>query len=270
MKDDLTGIMVVKIGGVALGKGDTTLSDIVEMQLRGVPLVIIHGGGNTVTEWMKRQQIETRFVRGERYTDGPALETVAAVLKGVINARLTAAVNAIGGRAVGLTGIDGAILKSVLREDMGYVGKIINVDVSLLRTLLLDGQIPVLAPLSQRIVDGEPEPPNYLNVNGDIAAGEIAATIGASKLVFMTDVPGIKDARGHVIDHLSGEEAAKLIEIGLADGGMIPKITAARRALSAGAVARIIDGTVPHALLGELEDGHGGTTICKNNVEEER
>jgi acetylglutamate kinase len=262
MTDNLNGIMVVKIGGVALGSQDTTLADIVELQRRGVPLVIVHGGGNVITSWLERQQIPVRFVRGERVTDAAALEIVTAVLKGVINARITSAVNALGGRAVGITGIDGAILKATVRDDdMGYVGRIIEVDTTLLKTLLAGGLVPVMAPLGQRIFDGEPAAPHHLNINGDIAAGEIAAAIGPARLVFLTDVAGIMDGDGRVIGSLSAAGAGELVSRGQATGGMIPKVNAALRALSAGVTARIIDGTAPHALLGEIENGGGGTTI---------
>ncbi len=262
MTDDLNRIMVVKIGGVALGSQDTTLADIVELQRRGTPLVVVHGGGNVVTEWLERQRIPVRFVRGERVTDAAALEIVTAVLKGFINARIVAAVNASGGRAVGITGIDGAMLKAAVRDDdMGYVGRITEVDTTLLKTLLAGGLTPVMAPLGQRIFDGEPVSPYHLNINGDVAAGEIAAAIGAARLVFLTDVAGIMDGDGRVIDSLTAAAAGELVSQGQATGGMIPKINAARRALSAGVTARIIDGTAPHALLGEFERGDGGTTI---------
>jgi acetylglutamate kinase len=262
MTDALNGIMVVKIGGVALGSGDTTLADIVALQRRGVPLIIVHGGGNVITSWLERQQIPVRFVRGERVTDAAALEIVTAVLKGVINAQITSAVNALGGHAVGITGIDGAILKAVVRDDdMGYVGRITEVDTTLLKVLLADGLVPVMAPLGQRIFDGEPVSPYHLNINGDVAAGEIAAAIGAERLVFLTDVAGIMDGDGRIIDSLTAAAAGELVSQGQATGGMIPKINAARHALSAGVTARIVDGTAPHALLGEIENGTGGTTI---------
>jgi len=252
--------MVVKIGGVALDNGDTTLADIVALQKRGVPLVVVHGGGNTVSQWLERQGTPVRFVRGERVTDTAALEVVTAVLRGVINAGITAAINSQGGRAVGLSGIDGATLQAVVRDDdMGYVGRIVRVDTSLLRALLKDGLVPVIAPLSQRIFEGETKPPRHLNVNGDIAAGEIAVALGAARLVFLSDVAGVLDEAGRVISDLTVAAAGEMVRQGQASGGMIPKINASLRALSAGAVARIIDGTGPHALLGETEGG--GTTI---------
>ena len=252
--------MVVKIGGVALDNGDTTLADIVTLQKRRMPLVVVHGGGNTVSRWLERQGTPARFVRGERVAGTAALEVVTAVLRGVINAEITAAINARGGRAVGLSGIDGAILQAVVRDDdMGYVGEIVRVDTSLLRALLKDGLVPVIAPLSQRIFEGEPSPPRHLNVNGDIAAGEIAVALGAARLVFLSDVAGVLDEAGRVISDLPAAAAREMVERGQASGGMIPKINASLRALSAGAVARIIDGTGPHALLGET--GGGGTTI---------
>ena len=190
MKD----ITVIKIGGTAISGQDTTPADIAEVQRRGLPLVVVHGGANRLNEWLQRQGTPTKFVRGERVTDAATLEMVAAVLGGLVNKEITARINALGGRAVGITGVDGALLQAVPREaEMGFVGEIEKVDTTVLTVLLAAGLVPVVGNLGQRLSGG---PPHMLNINGDIIAGEIAAALGVKKLVFMTDVAGVRDAAG--------------------------------------------------------------------------
>jgi acetylglutamate kinase len=258
MKD----VVVVKIGGFTLDKRDTTVEDIVSVQKQGRPLVIVHGGGNAVTGWLKRQGVETRFVRGERVTDATALEVVVAVLAGLVNKQLVAAINSRGGRAVGISGVDGALIESRMKDkDMGYVGMVVRVNPQPLEALLPAGFVPVVSPVSLYSVDRPSGAVPLININGDPVAGELAVALGAARLVFLTDVAGVSDDSGKVLEKLTAAEAGALIASGVASGGMIPKINACRRALEAGAVARIIDGRAPHALLNELEDKGGGTTI---------
>jgi len=258
----MKNIMVVKIGGSTFGSRDTTIEDIVALQKEGQSLIVVHGGGSTVTDWLKRLGIATKFVRGERVTDLPTLEVVTAVLAGLVNKEITAAVNVRGGRSVGISGVDGSLIESAMKNhELGYVGAMAKMNTALLETLLGDGFIPVVSPLSLYSVDRPGDAPAIVNVNGDPIAGDIAAALKAEKLVFMTDVPGVNDRDGKLISRLSAKEAEAMVASGVISGGMIPKISACLEALKAGTVARIIDGRKPHALLKEIEDGEGGTTI---------
>ncbi len=258
----MKNIMVVKIGGSTFSSRDTTIEDVVALQKKGLALIVVHGGGSTVTDWLKRLGVATRFVRGERVTDLPTLEVVTAVLAGLVNKEITAAINVRGGRAVGISGIDGSLIESAMKDpDLGYVGAMVKMNPALLEALLRDGFIPVVSPLSLYSIDRPDDGPAIMNVNGDPIAGDIAAAMGSQKLVFLTDVPGVNDSTGKLISRLSEEEAEAMLASGVISGGMIPKINACLRALKAGSVTRIIDGRKPHALLKEIEDGEGGTTI---------
>ncbi len=258
----LTKLTVIKIGGATLGSHDTAIADAVELQKQGQSLLIVHGGAKVVTEWLRRQGTPTRFVHGDRVTDQATLEMVTAVLGGLVNKKIVAAINSLGGQAVGITGIDGTLLQGKIRDkEMGYVAHIVKVNTALLEALLLAGIIPVVAPLSMHSFDKPDGDPPMLNVNGDTAAGEIAAATRAEKLIFLTDVAGIKDESGKLITELSAGSAEALIASGTVSGGMIPKIRACLKALSHGSTARIIDGRKPHALLQEIKGGSVGTTI---------
>lgn len=258
----MSKLTVIKIGGATLGSHDTAITDAVQLQKQGESLLIVHGGAKVVSEWLKRQGTPTRFVHGDRVTDQGSLEMVTAVLGGLVNKQITAAINGSGGQAVGITGIDGALLQGRIRDkEMGYVARIVKVNTALLDALLGAGFIPVVAPLSMHSFDKPDNAPPTLNVNADTVAGEIAAATKAEKLIFLTDVAGIKDEAGNLITELVADSAEALIASGTVSGGMIPKIRACLRALSHGAKARIIDGRGPHALLREIEDGGVGTTI---------
>lgn len=263
MSDDkLNKVMVVKIGGSTLGSHDTTFEDIVYLQQQGRPLVIVHGGAKLVTEWLKRQGTPTRIVHGERVTDKAALEMVTAVLGGLVNKEIVATINTLGGRAVGISGADGALIQSRLRDDdMGYVGAVAKVDVGPLEALLKSGYVPVVAPLGLYAFDRPDDAPRLLNINGDTLAGEIAAALGADELIFLTDVVGICDREGKLLPKLSPQAAETLMSSGEASGGMIPKIRGCLKALARARTTRIIDGRQPHALLREVEGGGEGTTI---------
>ena len=257
-------IAVIKIGGSTFGSGDTTIEDIVALQKEGKSLVVVHGGGNTVTEWLKTRGIGTKFVRGERITDLPTLQVAAAVLAGLANKEIAAAINNRGGKAAGISGVDGAMVESRMKSpELGYVGEVVKVNPAVLEALLGGGFIPVVSPISLLSI-GRPEgAPDIININGDPVAGEIAAAVKAGRLIFLTDVAGVSDASGEVISRLSVTEVEKLVAAGVISGGMIPKINACLKTLNAGAVTRIIDGRVPHALREEFEAPRGGTTIYK-------
>jgi len=258
----LAGTIVVKLGGSTLGSHDPTLDDLVELQRRGLRPVVIHGGANVVTDWLKRLGIPTRFVKGLRVTDAETLRVVIAILAGLVNKELVAAIEAAGGRAVGLCGIDGGLLEASVKDsDMGYVGEVSKVNPAPLLALLEAGFIPVIAPLSLE-ASRQPGDNGYvLNVNGDTAAGMIAAALPAEKLIFLTDVAGILGASGGLMSHLSCAQARGLLDSGVASGGMIPKIEACLAAMDGVRAARIIDGTSPHALIREVEGSMVGTTI---------
>ena len=260
MKD----ITVIKIGGSTFGSGDTTLQDIVTLQQKKHPLVVVHGGGNTVTDWLKRQGITSKFVRGERVTDLGSLAVAAAVLAGLVNKEITAALNLFGGRAVGISGVDGSLIESRIKDkEMGYVGSVEKVNTDVLETLLKAGFVPVVSPISLYSINRAGEEPGIINVNGDPIAGEIAAALGAKRLIYLTDVDGIMDKSGKNIPHISEVEAKAMINSGIIAGGMIPKVNACIGALKTGTIARIIDGRRPHALLNEIESKDGGTSIVE-------
>lgn len=257
-------IIVVKIGGSTLGQHDNTLEDLVELQKRGQSVVVVHGGGKIISEWLKRMGASTRFVQGERVTDKDGLEVVTAVLSGIVNKDLVAAINYLGGKAVGISGVDDTLLQGRIKNpELGYVGNVEKVNTRLLEDLLEGGYIPVVSSISYNIAIQPTEGPLLLNVNADIAAGEIAAALGAEKLIFLTDIAGICDKSGKVIDNLNNKGAEDLITSGVATSGMIPKIRSGIRALDGTRVTRIIDGRQSHALIKEIESGEGGTTIVK-------
>jgi len=262
LSSNLDRVIVVKIGGATLGSHDTTLEDIVYLQQQGRLLVVVHGGANVVTKWLTKQGISTRFVHGERVTDKAALDMVTAVLAGLVNKEIVATINSLGGQAVGISGVDGALIQARIREkEMGYVGAVVKVNLAPLAALLGSGYIPVVAPLSLHSFDRPNEAPRLLNINGDTVAGEIAAAIGAERLIFLTDVVGICDHSGKLLPRLLPEEAEALMASGVASEGMIVKIKACLRALSNISTARIIDGRQPRALLTEIEGVSKGTTI---------
>lgn len=258
----MNNVIVIKIGGSTLGSHDTTIEDIVTLQRQGKRLVVVHGGGKVITEWQSRQNIVSQFVRGERVTDRASLDVVVAVLAGLVNTEIVAAINNLGGHAVGLSGVDGSLIESKVREpDMGYIGTVTKVNTALLETLLGAGFVPVVAPVGFNAFDRQPGTTKMLNINADTVAGEIAAAIGAEKLIFLTDVAGILDRSGKLLPRLSPVEAEALVNSGVASGGMIPKIKACLHALSTGRTTCISDGRKPHALLSEIEGQCDGTTI---------
>jgi acetylglutamate kinase len=253
--------ILVKIGGATLGSHDTTLEDIVALQREGLPMVVVHGGGKLITEWLAKQSIPSHFIRGERVTDEATLDVVIAVLAGLVNKELVAAINKRGGRAVGISGVDGHLIQSeVGNPEMGRVGRVTRVDMTLLKALLDAGYVPVIAPIGLDI-DANAVGTAALNINADLVAGEIAVAMGAQRLIFLTDVAGICDRQGNLIPGLSPAQAEELIASGVASGGMIPKVRSCLRALSGKATACIIDGRKPHALLQEVRGANVGTTM---------
>jgi acetylglutamate kinase len=260
----LDKVIVVKIGGATLGSQDTAIDDIVELQKQGRLLVVVHGGGKLITGWLKKQGVPSRFIQGERVTDEATLEVATSVLAGLVNKRIVATINNSGGQAMGITGVDGALIQSKIKNaELGYVGSVIKVNIAPLKALLQSGYIPVVAPIGLYSLNKPDKGPHMLNINADIAAGEIAAVIGAERLIFLTDVAGICNQSGKLLPQLSADEAEALIASGVASGGMIPKVKACLRALATVSITSIIDGHKPHALLREIEGEGTGTTIKK-------
>lgn len=254
-------VIVIKIGGSTLGSLDTTIEDIVELQKRGKQLVIVHGGGKVITEWLAKQGVPAKFVRGERVTDKQTLDVAIAVLAGLVNKEIVAAINNFGGKAVGLSGVDGGIVQGKIKNaEMGYVGDVTRIDIAPLNALLQSGFVPVIATMALNVTANEGDA-QILNVNADAVAGEIAAAFDAEKLIFLTDVDGIHDTSGRILSSLSRKEAEALITSGVAAGGMIPKINACLKAVSRNAATCIIDGRQPHALLNYTEGRESGTVI---------
>lgn len=254
--------IVVKIGGSTLGSHDTTLQDLITLQRRGFLPVVVHGGGNKVTEWLEKMGISTNFVRGLRVTDEETLRVVTAVLAGLVNKELVAAINSMEGKAIGLSGVDGALIQArIEKPGVGYVGEVVKVNPESVITVLSAGYMPVIAPGGLKLPDEDNDPIMLLNINGDISASEIALALKADNLIFLTDVPGVQDSEGKLLPSLSPDEAKSLIDSGVITGGMIPKVEGCLRALSSVSSTQIIDGRNEGALLAAIEGNGNGTTI---------
>jgi acetylglutamate kinase len=257
-------VIVVKIGGSTLGTNDTTLEDLVELQQQGESLVVVHGGAKVTSEWLARLGIPTSFINGLRVTDAETLKVVTAALSGLVNKELVVAIQSLGGKAISLSGCDGNLLQaSIKSRELGYVGEIVAVDATPLKLLLDAGYMPVVSPVSCGFVGGRM---TLLNVNGDTAAGEIAAALAAEKLIFLTDVDGIHDGSGKAMPGLILAMAKDVLSSEVTSGGMVPKIEASLRALTTTKVVRIIDGRAAHTLRDDVsrqarQSKSGGTTI---------
>ena len=239
--------IVIKLGGSAMEKKEETLLDIVLLRYVGLYPVLVHGGGPEITAMSERLGIKATFKDGLRVTDEATIEVVKMVLTGKINPDLVATINRLGGQAVGMSGEDGpSIIAEADDPSLGYVGKVTQVNPEPIEALLGRGYIPVIASIGLGY-DG-----HAYNINADTVAAEIAVGLGASKLILLTDVPGVQGVDGQVISELKAPEAMALIDSGHASGGMIPKLKACLRALDGVPFAHIIDGRTPHAVLLEL------------------
>jgi acetylglutamate kinase len=251
----MSEIVVVKLGGTTLAEQRQVLAEVAAVA-RKRPVVLVHGGGKRMTEWLERLGVPTRFEGGLRVTDPAALEVAAAVLRGVVNSELVAALRDVGCDAVGLSGVDGGLLIGQRLPDVGLVATVVGVRRDLLDSLLVAGQVPVVAPLARD------EEGIVCNVNADDAAAGISAGLGARQLVLMTDVDGIRDAAGNRLASITVEEAEALIADGTIHGGMVPKVRAALAALTwEGAEAIIADASAPDALVRALGDPEFGTRV---------
>jgi acetylglutamate kinase len=263
--------IVLKYGGAAMTSRrlqEQFAEDIVLLRLVGMKPVVVHGGGPEVSRHMARLGMETKFVDGHRVTDEATLEVAKMVLVGKVNKEIVGLISACGGTAVGISGEDGRLLKVKPKEhhdaegnevDLGFVGDVERVDVSVL-DLLSEANIPVVASVG---ADGSGE---AYNINADTVAGEIAAALGAEKLVFLTDVEGIYEGQGDEVAPVSECDLTylgALVASGRVSGGMLPKVAAVRKALEHGVKsAHVIDGRVEHAVLLEiLTDAGCGTKV---------
>lgn len=256
----MNNVVVVKLGGSTLGSHDTSLADVAALHHEGRDVVVVHGGGALVSEWLAARGLEARFRDGLRVTDEASLEVVVGVLCGLVNKRLAAELTALGAQALGLSGADVRIVEARRSNpDLGFVGDIVAVNRHLLGDLLQHRLLPVLAPIAVDTAAGNRG--QLLNTNADTCAGEVAAALAASDLVFLTDVPAVLDGRQQPLAELTEDGARRLLDSGAVSGGMIPKLKAAIRAATAGCRTHIVDGREPHALRAALSGKPGGTRI---------
>ncbi|MGC6531309.1 MAG: acetylglutamate kinase [Candidatus Puniceispirillaceae bacterium] len=258
--------IVVKFGGHAMGEQayvDRFAADMVLLRQVGTNPVIVHGGGPQIGAMLERLQIESNFVDGLRVTDEASISVVEMVLAGGINKALVAAIAKAGGSAVGISGKDGNLLSARKVNDgaLGFVGEPAKVDNAVIMALMAHNMMPVVAPT------GLGEDGMTYNINADTAAGAVAGAIEATRLMMLSDVPGILDKDGNLIAKVNLQQARALIEDGTVTGGMIPKVETCIKAVEDGAEAAVIlDGRTPHAVLVELFTEHGiGTMIAKDD-----
>ena len=261
--------VVIKYGGAAMEQTELKAPfarDVILLRCVGINPVIVHGGGPQIGALMKRLGKEPQFVGGMRVTDEETVEIVEMVLVGRINKEIVGLINLHGGKAVGLSGKDGDLIRARRRGhrmptgetvDIGLVGEVEAINPAAIRLLEQSGFVPVIAPVGVGTA-GE-----TYNINGDLVAGDIAAALQAEKLIHLTDVEGIRGPDGVRLSTLTKKDAERLMETGVIDGGMLPKVESSLRALEGGtAKAHIIDGRVPHAILLELFTKAGiGTEI---------
>ena len=251
----MSEVLVVKLGGTTIADQRHVLDEVAAVARRR-PVVLVHGGGKRISEWLDRLGVQSRFEGGLRVTDQAALEVAAAVLRGVVNSELVSALRDLGVDAVGLSGVDGGLLVAERVPDIGLVAHVVGLRRDLLDAILVGGQVPVVAPLARD------ENGIVCNVNADDAAAGIAAGLGARQLVLLTDVDGIRDAEGQRLESITASEANDLIESGVIAGGMVPKVRAAIAALAwEGSQAVIADSAAPGALERSLADPTFGTRV---------
>ena len=247
---------VIKYGGAAMTDErlkETFAKDVTILRKIGVNIIIVHGGGKEITELASALQIPTRFVDGQRYTDQEMIKIVLMTLAGKLNKEIVNLINANGGNAIGLCGVDNQLLKAQRStdKDLGLVGEVSAVNTSFLNLLLTNGMMPVIAPLAVG------EEGKILNINADLAAGAIASALRAEKLVYLSDIEGVMVDQ-KLVSTLTHAEAGSLIERGAIHGGMIPKINSAFDTLHAGVnKVHIIDGRMKHSLLLEIFTDEG-------------
>ncbi len=259
--------IVVKYGGNAMvseALRKAVMCDIILLSLVGIRVVVVHGGGPEISEMLKKIGHESRFVDGLRYTDAETMDVVQSVLCGKVNKNLVAQLNRLGGQAIGLCGMDGQLFQAVqLDEKYGLVGRITGVNPEPVENALLSGYIPVVSTVAQG-VDAD----TAYNINADTAAAQLAAAMGAEKLILLTDVRGLlRDPRDEetLIHVLHTYEVPELAAQGIISGGMIPKMECCVDAIDGGVErVHILDGRIPHSILIELLSDEGiGTMLQK-------
>ncbi len=257
--------VVVKYGGNAM-KDDQMIAsfarDVVLMKLVGINPVVVHGGGPQIGEHLEKLGKQSRFVEGLRVTDEETMDVVEMMLGGLVNKAVAAAINQQGGRAVGLTGKDGGLIRAkkllVKGQDIGQVGEVESLDPRVVAHLEQGGFIPVIAPVGTG-AEGE-----AYNINADTVAGKLAGVLKAEKLMLLTNMPGVLGKSGKLLTGLSAKKVEELIEDGTIQGGMIPKIQCALDAVNSGVkAAHIVDGRVEHAVLLELFTDEGVGTLIR-------
>lgn len=264
--------VVVKYGGNAMISEElrtTVISDIILLHLVGIRVMMVHGGGPDIGSMLKQLGKESKFVDGLRYTDKETMDVVQQVLCGKVNKDLVAIINRMGGKAVGLCGLDGQLLQAkCLDERYGLVGEITNVCPDIVNDCLAAGYIPVISTVAQG-VDAD----TAYNINADTAAAELAAAVGAEKLILLTDVRGVlRDTKDEesLIAQIRAEEVPQLMESGVISGGMIPKIDCCVSALRRGVHrTHILDGRIPHSILMEMLSHRGIGTMLWNGPSQE-
>ncbi|WP_410171515.1 acetylglutamate kinase [Clostridium tyrobutyricum] len=258
--------LVVKYGGNAMINEDLkkyVINDLILMKCVGINLVVVHGGGPLISSYLKKLNKESKFINGLRYTDDETMDIVQMVLCGKVNKDLVNLVESCGGKAIGLCGIDGSLLKAKKISsdvDLGHVGEITEVNTEIIKNCMDNGYIPIVSSVALGY-DSE-----VYNVNADTCAFKIASALKAEKLILLTDVPGVMEDVNNpstLISKLNLEEIKKLYKDNIINGGMIPKINCCTESIKAGVRrAHIIDGRIPHSLLLELFSKQGiGTMI---------
>ncbi len=262
--------VVIKYGGNAMVNDElknSVMEDITLLKFIGLNPIIVHGGGPDISKALADKGVKSRFINGLRYTDEITMETAQQVLIGKTNKEIVSLLNTKGGRAVGISGIDGSFIiceKSHTmvngeEVELGYVGDIVRIKPCVLNLLTNDQYIPVVAPI------GTDEDGNSYNINADTVAAAIASAVNAEKLILLTDVEGVKDAEGNIVFEADEYDIHKMIEDGVISGGMIPKVTGCLDAINSGVRGvHIIDGRIPHCLLLEIFTKSGIGTLIKS------
>lgn len=266
---------VIKYGGAAQVKDDLKeyfAKDIAMLNFIGIRTAVVHGGGPKITAYMEKMGKTPTFVHGQRVTDKETMDIVEMVLGGLVNKEIVSLIASHGGKAVGLSGKDGGLIKAKKKLipkssgtgtdeliDIGLVGEVTDVDPQIIISLQKEGFIPVISPV------GVGPKGETLNINADYVAASVASALTAEKLILLTDVPGLIDAHGAIFSTLRKQQIKKLIDNGTISGGMLPKVQACLRAIEGGVrKTHIIDGRVPHCLLLEIFTKEGiGTEIQK-------
>lgn len=263
--------VVVKYGGNAMINEElknSVMEDITLLKFIGLKPIVVHGGGPDISKALDERGVKSRFVNGLRVTDEITMETAQQVLIGKTNKEIVALLNKKGGRAVGISGIDGSFIECKKqytevdgeKTDIGYVGDIVHIKHCLIDLLASDQYIPVIAPI------GTDDDGNSYNINADTVAAAVASSVQAEKLILLTDVEGVKDKNGDVIYEVHDSEIQSLIDDGTISGGMIPKILGCLEAIEEGVTGvHIIDGRVPHCLLLEIFTKTGIGTLIKSD-----